>query len=72
MDALDLDGVQNGPTSGFGGIVQKPTTPAGPRRGPAMGKGACLGNECLPGATQGGLPGQIKHQVAALDLKGSI
>ena len=35
-----------------------------------MGKGACWGYESLPWAIQGGLAGQVKDEMDALDLKG--
>ena len=46
---------------------------AGSRWGPArMCKGGWRGHERLPGGTQGGLAGQIKNQMHALNTTGSI
>ena len=46
---------------------------AGSRRGPArMRKGGWWGHERLSGAPQGGLPGQVKHQMDALDTTGNV
>ena len=50
-----------------------PPAKAGSRWGPAtMRKGGWRGHERLPGATQGGLAGQVKNQMDALNTTGSV